>query len=116
MYDYNPYYQNGTNEQQQVSRLVNSSSEGEYRQAARFFFKGNGDFKVTCPTRNAHHSSRVVASICEVSWNGSDWVPWSGDANMSISNVIPKHGGDVEVRGHIFWGSPLNYQISLIWF
>ncbi|MGW5983701.1 hypothetical protein ACWFOP_25525 [Bacillus mycoides] len=119
MYNYNPYYQNGINEQQRVSRLVKSSSDDEYRPGAigrHFVFNGSRDFKVICQTDAVNHASLVVSSICEVSWNGSDWVPFGGDANMSISNVIPKDCGDIEVWGHIYWGSALNYQISLIWF
>ncbi|WP_139304486.1 hypothetical protein [Bacillus cereus] len=70
---------------------------------------------MNCRTGVVNHASVVVASICEVLWNGNDWAPYGGNATMSITNVIPKDGGDVEVWGRVFWGSPIDYQISLMW-
>ncbi|WP_255292176.1 hypothetical protein [Bacillus thuringiensis] len=92
----------------------------ENRQGRAYYFndlRGRGVIERRLNLSGVVNStSIVVASITEVGIIGGQVKPFQGSASMQIYNVVPQDDGIVIVRGHIDWGSDLNYRISVIVF
>jgi hypothetical protein len=56
-------------------------------------------------------NSQVSVSITEVNQNN---VPFLGNANMGILNVVPQDDGTITVRGNVDWTSQLRCLLNFI--
>ncbi len=55
--------------------------------------------------------SQVAVSVCEL---GADNVPFLGNAEMSILNVVPHDDGTVDLRWHVGWDEKLPVRLNFV--
>lgn len=122
MYNYHQYYQNGINEQQQISVdptvMSNISTPGEYRQGATTWIgpvRGRGVKDHVIPLPGTTRHSTVFASITELGNIDGTGVlkPFQGAASMQVLNIVPQDDGNVRVRVQIHWDSDLWYKVFI---
>jgi hypothetical protein len=74
---------------------------------------GNGWISAWCVDRRIHSTSKVVASVCELTSTADPGSTHLGACVMTVHNVVPSDGG-VWVLLEIAWKNPLPYRIQAI--
>jgi hypothetical protein len=78
-------------------------------------FRWRGIFNFTFTIPDATEKSVVAVSLTEIRFNFSEITPFMGLATLKVYNIVPRPNGQVDVRGHVDWGSDINVRIGFIY-
>ncbi|MFD6892709.1 hypothetical protein [Streptomyces sp. NPDC059957] len=105
-----PRQENQPNASEPVKHAASGPSQG----ADSFALSGKGIFDSTVPMRFVNHTSRVFVSLAEL--YSVDRTPFMGGANIRVLNVVPKDGGEVEIRVEVEYPEELPLLASVFYF